>query len=29
MVAPNTGANQRGELVLSFLGAKFAERRKR
>ena len=28
MVARNTGTNQKGELVLSFLGAKFAERRK-
>jgi hypothetical protein len=28
MVARNTGTNQRGELVLSFMGAKFAERRK-
>ena len=27
MVALNTGANQHGELVLSFVGAKFAERR--
>ncbi len=27
MVARNTGTNQRGELVLSFVGAKFAERR--
>ena len=28
MVARNTGTNQHGELVLSFMGAKFAERRK-
>ena len=28
MVALNTGTNQKGGLVLSFLGAKFAERRK-
>ena len=27
MVALNTGTNQHGELVLSFVGAKFAERR--
>ncbi len=27
MVARNTGTNQNGELVLSFVGAKFAERR--
>jgi acyl dehydratase len=27
MVAYNTGTNQRGELVFSFVGAKFAERR--
>jgi len=27
MVAHNTGTNQNGELVLSFVGAKFAERR--
>ena len=27
MVARNTGTNQKGELVLSFVGAKFAERR--
>ena len=27
MVALNTGTNQNGELVLSFVGAKFAERR--
>ncbi|HEY4821651.1 MAG TPA: MaoC family dehydratase [Xanthobacteraceae bacterium] len=27
MVARNTGTNQHGELVLSFMGAKFAERR--
>jgi acyl dehydratase len=29
MVALNTGTNQRGELVLSFVGAKFAEKRKK
>ncbi len=29
MVARNTGTNQRGELVFSFIGAKFAERRTR
>jgi len=28
MIALNTGTNQKGELVLSFTGAKFAERRK-
>ena len=28
MIALNTGTNQNGELVISFLGAKFAERRK-
>jgi acyl dehydratase len=28
MVAYNTGTNQHGELVFSFIGAKFAERRK-
>jgi acyl dehydratase len=28
MVARNSGTNQNGELVLSFVGAKFAERRK-
>jgi hypothetical protein len=27
MVALNTGTNQHGELVFSFVGAKFAERR--
>jgi len=27
--ARNTGTNQRGELVLSFMGAKFAERRRK
>ena len=27
MVARNTGTNQKGELVISFIGAKFAERR--
>ena len=27
MVARNTGANQKGELVISFVGAKFAQRR--
>ena len=27
MVAHNTGTNQNGELVFSFVGAKFAERR--
>ena len=27
MVAHNTGTNQNGELVFSFIGAKFAERR--
>ena len=27
MVAQNTGVNQKGELVLSFMGAKFAEKR--
>jgi acyl dehydratase len=29
MVAYNTGINQHGELVFSFIGAKFAERRKK
>ena len=29
MVAYNTGTNQHGELVFSFIGAKFAERRKK
>jgi acyl dehydratase len=29
MVAHNTGTNQNGELVMSFIGAKFAERRKK
>jgi acyl dehydratase len=28
MVARNTGINQKGELVVSFIGAKFAEKRK-
>jgi acyl dehydratase len=29
MVARNTGTNQKGELVFSFMGAKFAERRRK
>jgi hypothetical protein len=29
MVAYNTGTNQHGELVFSFIGAKFAERRRK